>query len=65
MITKLNKRTTPVNLGLSSNFKPEIQWVETKFQTNPLSHIKGGYDVVVEYRSNKILGYKSIKFPSL
>ncbi len=65
MITKLNKRTTPVNLGLSRNFKPEIQWVATKFQTNPLSHIKGGYDVVVEYRSNKILGYKRIKFPSL
>ncbi len=65
MITKLNKRTTVANLGLLNNFKSEIQWVPTKYQTNPLSHINGGYDVVIEYRSNKILGYKRIKSPSL
>jgi cold shock CspA family protein len=53
-----------VYVGLPAHLADIVFWVAMKFQTNPLSHIPGGSDVVVEYHDGKVWGYNRIKKPS-
>ena len=42
----------------------KVYSVQRSRRTNPLSHIEGGFDVVVEYHNQKVFGYDWIKTPS-
>lgn len=53
-----------VYLGLPERLKSTVLWVAREYRTSPLSHQKGGSDIVVEYHSNEVFGYDWIKFPS-
>jgi len=53
-----------IYIGLPSDFKYKVYWVERKFRVNPLSHNLGGCDVIIEYHSGKVFGYDWIKYPS-
>jgi hypothetical protein len=52
-----------VYIGLPLSLADVVRWVERKYRTNPLSHIPGGYDVVVEYHDESAWGYDWIKDP--
>lgn len=52
-----------VYTGLPEHLVYNTFWVEQPFRTNELSHKPGGFDVVVEYNSGKVLGYEWIKRP--
>lgn len=47
--------------GLPEDLIEKVFWVGRKFRTNPLSHIEGGTDVVVEYHNDDVYGYDWIK----
>lgn len=53
-----------VYLGLPEKFKEIVLWVARSYRTNALSHEPGGSDVVVEYHSERVLGYDWVKYPS-
>lgn len=66
----LNRRNTRrsteperVYIGLPLRLAHVVLWVERRYRTNPLSHIPGGSDVVVEYHDGRALGYDWIKMP--
>lgn len=52
-----------VYIGLPLRLADVVLWVDRTYRTNPLSHIPGGYDVVVEYHDGSALGYDWIKYP--
>ncbi|TAD96618.1 MAG: hypothetical protein EAZ78_09860 [Oscillatoriales cyanobacterium] len=52
-----------VYIGLPLRLAHVVLWVDRKYRTNPLSHIPGGSDVVVEYHDGSALGYDWIKDP--
>lgn len=52
-----------VYIGLPLRLAHVVLWVDRQYRTNPLSHIPGGYDVVVEYHDGRALGYDWIKMP--
>ncbi|MGI0498505.1 hypothetical protein ACOKW7_05270 [Limnospira platensis CENA597] len=52
-----------VYIGLPRHLANKILWVDRRYRTNPLSHIPGGSDVVVEYHNGQVLGYDWIKKP--
>ncbi len=52
-----------VYIGLPLRLAHVVLWVDRTYRTNPLSHIPGGYDVVVEYHDGRALGYDWIKMP--
>jgi len=52
-----------VYIGLPLRLAHVVLWVDRKYRTNPLSHIPGGSDVVVEYHDGRALGYDWIKMP--
>ena len=52
-----------VYVGLPVQFVNKVLWVEQAYRTNSLSHQPGGFDVVVEYKSNNVLGYDRVKKP--
>lgn len=54
-----------VYIGLPEHLVHLVLWVKRKYRTNPLSHIPGGSDVVVEYHNEQALGYDWIKKPSV
>ena len=54
-----------VYIGLPERLVDLVLWVERKYRTNPLSHMPGGSDVVVEYHDGQALGYDWIKKPSV
>ena len=49
--------------GLPDDFINKIFWPDRDYRTNPLSHIPGGSDLIIEYTDEKIIGYDWIKFP--
>lgn len=49
--------------GLPDEFINKIFWPDRDYRTNPLSHIRGGSDLIIEYTNGKIVGYDWIKFP--
>lgn len=51
-------------LGIKRSVFDAIKWVDRNYRKNELSHEPGGADVIVEYKSNIILGYDWIKYPS-
>lgn len=53
-----------VYVGLPEHLSHCVLWVAREYRSNPLSHIPGGSDVVVEYHNGKALGYDWIKKPS-
>ena len=53
-----------VYVGLPKHLIEAVLWVARKYRTNPLSHIPGGSDVVVEYHDGRVFGYDWIKMPS-
>jgi hypothetical protein len=53
-----------VYLGLPESLIGAVLWVSREYRTNPLSHVPGGSDVVVEYHNENVFGYDWIKFPS-
>lgn len=53
-----------VYVGLPEHLIDAVLWVGRKFRTNPLSHIEGGSDVVVEYHDGSAYGYDWVKMPS-
>ena len=52
-----------VYIGLPRHLDDIVLWVDRQYRTNFLSHIPGGYDVVVEYHDGRALGYDWIKYP--
>jgi hypothetical protein len=52
-----------VYIGLPLRLADVVLWVDRTYRTNSLSHIPGGYDVVVEYHDGRALGYDWIKKP--
>lgn len=60
----MEKKVKRVYKGLPESYVGEVLWVAREFRTNPLSHVPGGSDVVVEYHEGEILGYDWIKYPS-
>ncbi|NET10331.1 MAG: hypothetical protein F6K16_37655 [Symploca sp. SIO2B6] len=61
-----NSSEVPSNVyvGLPEHLSHCILWVARRYRSNPLSHIPGGSDIVVEYHTGKALGYDWIKKPS-
>jgi cold shock CspA family protein len=53
-----------VYVGLPEHLADCVLWVAREYRSNPLSHIPGGSDVVVECHNNKAFGYDWIKRPS-
>lgn len=53
-----------VYIGLPEHLVKSIIWVARQFRTNPLSHIAGGCDVVIEYKNSSSYGYDWVKIPS-
>lgn len=53
-----------VYVGLPEHLINKVYWVERSRRVNPLSHIEGGNDVVVEYHNKQVLGYDWVKIPS-
>ena len=53
-----------VYIGLPEHLAMAVLWVAREYRTNPLSHIPGGSDVVVEYHDGRVFGYDWIKKPS-
>lgn len=51
--------------GLPIEIQNKVLWVKDEYRTNYLSLIPGGTDVVIEYKSEKVLGYDKIKEPNL
>ena len=60
-VYKPRKRIKDAYDGLPDELIEELFWVEMEYQTNLLSHISGGDDVVIEYYNGEVLGYKRIK----
>jgi hypothetical protein len=54
-----------VYIGLPEHLVSLVLWVAREYRTNPLSHIPGGSDVVVEYHDGRAFGYDWIKKPSV
>ena len=54
-----------VCIGLPEHLACLVLWVARKYRTNPLSHIPGRSDVVVEYHDERTFGYDWIKKPSV
>ncbi|MCT7952576.1 hypothetical protein NG798_22525 [Ancylothrix sp. C2] len=52
-----------VYIGLPLRLADSVLWVDRIYRPNPLSHIPGGYDVVVEYHDGRALGYDWVKKP--
>lgn len=52
-----------VYIGLPLSLADNVLWVDRIYRTNYLSHIPGGYDVVVEYHDGRAYGYDWIKMP--
>lgn len=52
-----------VYIGLPEHLVGAVLWVAREYRTNPLSHIPGGSDVVVEYHDGRVFGYDWIKNP--
>jgi hypothetical protein len=50
-----------IYIGLPQALINKVFWVARPYRTNPLSHIEGGIDIVMEYRNGKVLGYDWIK----
>jgi len=51
--------------GLPIDIQNKVLWVKDEYRTNYLSLIPGGTDVIIEYKSEKVLGYDKIKEPNL
>ena len=54
-----------IYVGLPKHLQEQVFWVEKKYRTNPLSLQGHRFDIVVEYKSKKVLAYDSIKLPHL
>jgi hypothetical protein len=52
-----------IYIGLPEELKEKVFWVTRPYRTNPLSHIPGGTDIIVEYHNGEVLGYDWIKEP--
>ncbi|HCQ20513.1 hypothetical protein QHH11_06915 [Aphanizomenon sp. PH219] len=64
-IRKINQRSLKdIYLGLPIHLVDKVLWVSLEKRKNPLSHIPGGSDVVVEYHNGCAFGYNRIKLPS-
>jgi hypothetical protein len=64
-IRKINqRRLKDIYLGLPIHLVDKVLWVSLEKRKNPLSHIPGGSDVVVEYHNGCAFGYNRIKLPS-
>jgi hypothetical protein len=50
-----------VYIGLPSHLADVVFWVEREGRRNPLSHVEGGSDIVVEFRNGEVRGYDWIK----
>lgn len=61
--TTVRQSAKKVYLGLPIHLGERIIWVDREYRTNPLSRIPGGYDVIVEYHDERVLGYDWIKKP--
>jgi hypothetical protein len=65
-IRKINqKRLKNVYLGIPVHLVDKVLWVARETRQNPLSHIPGGSDVIVEYHNESVFGYDWIKSPSV
>ncbi len=53
-----------VYIGLPEHLIDNTLWVVRELRINPLSHIEGGSDVVIEYQNLSSYGYDWIKYPS-
>lgn len=62
---RTQRRLKEVYLGLPIHLADRVLWVARRTRTNPLSHIPGGSDVVVEYHDGSVFGYDWIKLPSV
>lgn len=60
----MNDDIKNVYIGLPEDLREKVLWVDRQHRKNPLSFIPGGYDVVVEYLYDKVLGYDWIKYPT-
>lgn len=60
----MSMEESKVYVGLPDHLVEEVLWVAREYRTNPLSHIEGGCDVVVEYQDGSAYGYDWIKKPS-
>ena len=63
-ITSHNREPKHVYIGLPEHLVEDVLWVAREYRTNPLSHIPGGNDIVVEYHDGRVFGYDWIKNPS-
>ena len=59
----MDKKIKDVYVGLPEHLVDNILWVKRNYRTNPLSHIPGGVDVVVEYHNGENFGYDWVKYP--
>lgn len=60
----MNGEIERVYYGLPEEIADEVLWVSDEYRVNPLSHIKGGSEIIVEYQNGEVLGYDKIKYPS-
>jgi len=58
------KELKRVYVGLPEHLAHFVLWVDPKYRPNPLSHIPGGSDVIVEYQDGRVFGYDWVKIPS-
>ncbi|MCF8342390.1 MAG: helix-turn-helix domain-containing protein [Chitinophagaceae bacterium] len=42
----------------------QVKWVSKEYQTNRLSKIDGGSDIIIQYQDGNYFGYERIKYPS-
>ena len=54
---KYKKSIKDVYDGLPEDLVNKLFWVKKKYQTNLLSHMSGGSDVVIEYLNEEVLGW--------
>lgn len=43
----------------------QVKWVSKEYQTNRLSKIDGGSDIIIQYQDGNYYGYERIKYPSI
>ena len=61
--TESTQEIKSVYIGIPDHLSETAFWVAREYRTNPLSHIPGGYDVIVEYHNGRSLWYDWIKIP--